>query len=771
MRAHHLVMFMSCAAVAPALHAQALPSAATPDAPAGSVGTPTPQDEATAPDTVQDIVVTAQKNRTNIQRTAIAISAVSGDTLRTQQVADIQGLAQSLPSVNFGQTTGNARIAIRGVGLDNISLGNEGRVAYHVDGVYVARPAAALASFYDVERVEVLRGPQGTLYGRNATGGAVNVITASPSNTLNGYAEATYGNYNLKKIEAGIGGPLADGLSARLSFQVVDRDGYGRNVTLGGDVDDQRTQAVRGQLRFHPSRLIDLTIAADYFHQDDHAYVLHYLGAGSPAAPATSTTPALTGAVPKGLRLGGVVPGDPRDVAADQRPFNKREFYDLTANLKIDLGAVNIFSIMGYRHATYHIETDLDVTSAPLSVYDQYELSKTFSQELRVAGSFGGTSEWMLGGYYFNESYFGGTRIPLDPVATGSNVPGSTLPALTSLRQGNYTMGNQSTRAYAAFGNAKIPLLPELSLRLGARYSSERKSVDEERFLNLVTPFPPFVGFFPALPPGGVRGQQEHTWSSFTPSVTLQYEPRRGLFMYATYSKGFKSGGFNLGNLQPPFAPEKITDYEAGVRADWLGGRLRTNLSAFYYDYTNLQVSQVLGATIFIQNAASARIYGLEAELSATPVRNLRLDANVSLLNSKYEDFSSVDPARAVLGAINLSGNHLTQAPSYTLNLSAAYTIPSAVGAFTIRGESRFVDRVFLTFYNLNTTSQSPYQQYNAFATWQSHGGLYASVFMRNIANKRVIASEFVSTALVGFPIVGTFEPPRTFGATLGYKF
>lgn len=746
-----------------------------PSAGPAPVGSPSPTVEETAPaasdHALGEIVITAQKRETNIQKTAIAISAVSGDALRTQQVVDVQGLAQSLPNVNFGQTTGNARIAIRGVGLDNISLGNEGRVAYHVDGVYVSRPAAALASFYDVERVEVLRGPQGTLYGRNATGGAVNVISASPTNSLSGYVDATYGSHNLRKLEAAVGGPVADGLSARLSFQVVERDGYGENLTYGVDVDDQSTRAIRAQLRFRPNDDIDIKLSGDYFTQDDRAYILHYLGVGSIPTPATATTPALTGAIPRGLRVGGTVPNNPRDSTSDINPFNEREFANLTANVRIDLGAVDLYSITGYRRSRFHTQSDLDVTSAPISVYDQIDRSSTISQELRLAGGFGGSSEWMIGGYYFEESYFGGNRIPLDPLVTGSNVPGTPSAAPTRLRQGIYGMGNQDTKAYAVFGNAKIPLLDGLAIRLGARYSSERKSVDEERFLDLVTSYPPFVGFFPPLPPGGVRGQQSQSYSSFTPSLTVEYQALDRLFLYATYARGFKSGGFNLGQLQPPFAPEKITDYEVGVRADWLGGRLRTNVSAFYYDYTNLQVSQVLGATIFIQNAASATIYGIEAELSATPVRNLRLNANISLLKSQYEEFSSVDPARALLGRLDLSGNDLTQSPRYTFNFDATYSIPTSIGEFTLRGDARFVDRTYFTFYNLDHTSQPAYSQFNAFLTYEHDNGVSARLFVRNLANKRIISSEFVGTGLVGFPIVGSFEPPRTYGVTLGYRF
>jgi iron complex outermembrane receptor protein len=276
--------------------------------------------------TLDEITVTAQKRETNIQTTAIAVSAVAGESLVQAQVTNIEGLAQSLPSVNFGQTTGNARIAIRGVGFDNISLGNEGRVAYHVDGVYISRPAAALASFYDVERIEVVRGPQGVLYGRNATGGAVNVILHAPDRELNGYIDGTIGSYSLYKLEGAVGGPLGDSVSGRLSFQVLDRGGYGDNLTNGFDVDDQSTQAVRGQIRFQPSESVDLTLSGDYFTEDDHAYSFHYITQGSLAYPATPTTPALPGAVPKGLRVGGTIPSDLRDSTSDSGPLNDREF-------------------------------------------------------------------------------------------------------------------------------------------------------------------------------------------------------------------------------------------------------------------------------------------------------------------------------------------------------------------------------------------------------------------------------------------------------------
>lgn len=456
--------------------------------------------ESAGGNTLEEIIVTAQKRETSLQTTPLAISAVTGESLARSQVTNIEGLAQSLPSVNFGQTTGNARIAIRGVGFDNLSLGNEGRVAYHADGVYISRPAAALAGFYDVDRVEVVRGPQGVLYGRNATGGAVNVISRQPGDQLNGYVDGTIGSYDLFRLEGAVGGPIGNEVSGRVSFQVNERNGYGRNLTNGLDVDDLSTGAIRGQLRFQPSENIDLTLAADYFTQDDHAYSFHFIGQGSLAYPATPTTPALPGAIPKGLRVGGVVPTDLRDSTSDSGPHNEREFSGGSATGRFQLGALELVSITGYRSNYFHTVTDLDATSAPLSVYDQIEDSDHFSQEFRLAGDYS-QGDWMVGAYYFDESLFGGTRVAFDPLVLVPNTA-PILPAPTSLKQGYYGMGDQETEAWAIFANVHHKFTEQFGVRAGVRYSDEKKSVDEVLKLDFATPYPPFVPFFPSTPPG-----------------------------------------------------------------------------------------------------------------------------------------------------------------------------------------------------------------------------------------------------------------------------
>jgi len=714
------------------------------------------------PALVEEVIVTAQKRAENLQNVPASVSAVTGDALRQQQISSVEGLAQSLPNVNFGQTTGNARIAIRGVGFDNISLGNEGRIAYHVDGVYVSRPAAALATFYDVERVEVLRGPQGTLYGRNATGGAVNLVSRAPTRDFGGYLDGTVGNYGLYKAEGALSGPLSDAVSGRVAFQVVERGGYGKNVTTGEDVDDQSTRAIRAQLRLEPTPQVQLTLSGDYFTEDDHAYSFHFLGQGS--LPNPTSTPALPGIVPKGLLIGGGVTANKRDSAADSGPSNSREFWGLGANLHATLGAVELNAVTGYRSSDFKTTTDLDATSARLTIYDQLENSTQFSQELRLSGDFR-RAEWVIGGYYFKESLFGGTRVALDPAVLGPPRP------TTGLKQGFFGLGSIDTDAYALFGRLRLHLSDQVAVNFGARYSDERKEIDEENKLDLTTAYPPFVPVYPPTPPG-VRRQTSASWTSFTPSVTVEFKPTQDLLLYATYSKGFKSGGFNLGNVQPPFAPEKITDYEVGLRADWLEGRLRTNLSAFNYDYTDLQVSKVNGTVISIENAANAKVRGLEAEVLLRPTEPLRLEANFALLDSEYENYVSSDPARAALGPIDLSGNDLTQAPRYTVNLNASYRWDTALGTITARGEARWVDRVFFTQYNLAHISQPAYELFNAFLTWESADrGWTASAYVRNIADKEIISSGLVSSTLVGAPFVGSLEPPRTYGLTVGRRF
>lgn len=708
--------------------------------------------EASAPDgeaeqgvQFDEIVVTAQRRETSIQDTPLAINAIGGEDMAARQITDLESLSTALPNVNFGRNVGFARIAIRGVGLDTTTTGQEGRVAYHLDGVYISRPSATGGTLFDINRVEVVRGPQGTLYGRNATAGAINVITNDPTDEVEGFFRTAVGNYSLFTSEAAIGGRVAGPISARLAGQIVKRDGFSKNLFLDEDHDDQDSWSLRGKLRFAPSDSFDLVISGDYHSEDDHNYTYHYLGPGK------------AGVVPLGQRLGGSTAIDLRDNYADSPTMNRRTFRGLSAVANWRLPWATLTSVSGYRDSRVRWSSDQDNTEVTVSVFNMVERSKQYSQELRLAGDFG-RGNWLVGAYYFKENIFGYNDFtPMTRAVVGGP---------NTLARGLYYGGNIKAESYAVFGQVDFEITDALTLQLGGRYSDETKKVDEfTTRLDLVTD--------PAADPV-IRATQQGSVSadSISPRIALQYELSPDAMVYASYSKGFKSGGFNLGAINPAYAPEKLTSYEIGLKADWFGGRLRTNISAFDYSYDNLQVQKLVGATVQVVNAAGAKIRGVEAELKAIPVERFELGLDVSLLDSEYRNFSTADPARAELGVIDLSGNQLSQAPDYTISASAQYTVPTSVGDFRLRVESRWVDRVYFSPFNVAETSQGKNNKINLFWNYKHLDRRWtATAFIRNLTDKDTIASSQVSASLFGFPVLGAFDPPRTYGLEVGYAF
>lgn len=690
-----------------------------------------------------DIVVTAQRRAERLQESPLPITAIGGTDLRSRQLVQLEDLAPSLPNVNFGRNVGIGRIAVRGIGFDSTVPAQEGRVAYHLDGVYISPPRATLTSLFDVDRVEVVRGPQGTLYGRNATGGAVNVLTGSPTETLSGYAKVTVGNYALINTEGAISGPVSDTITARFAFQTLDRDGYGRNFTTDQEIDNEHSFGVRGKIKFEPTGSLTVTISADYSLQDDQNYVYHFIGQGSPTV------------VPFGLQLGGRVPDNPRDSFGDAVQINDRRYYGFAAIVDLDLGFGTLTSITAHRGGKSFYQTEGDGTSALGGVFRTTEISNQLSQELRLAGKWG-SLDYVVGGYYFNEDTFG--RLGFSPLRQVNR--------LTS--QGTDFQGNFTTHAYALFGQLDYEILSGLTASAGARYSYEKKRVNQRIAANLAVPFVSTNGPFTYT---GLQ-DAEVTFDDVTPRFGLQYQATPDIMLYALYSVGFKSGGFGLGANAPPLRPEKLKNYEGGVKAEWFDRRLRTNLSAFYYDYSNLQVQQIVGIAAVPTNAAAAEVKGFEAEIAARPIDALDLSLNVSLLDAQFISFTTADAARTSLGPLNLAGNRLSQAPEYTVNAAAAYTLTSSIGDFTLRGEGTWTDRVFFSSFNRPEVSQPAHAKFNAFLLYNNaESGFNASLFVRNIANKRTLASSLVSAFFTGFPNLGAFDPPRTFGASIGYRF
>ena len=721
---------------------------------------PAPANQAAPEDSggIADIVVTAERRASSVQRTPIAISAVDGQTMRSSSITDIERLSQNIPNLNFNRIGSDAKISIRGIGYNSISPGGEPRVALYSDGFYQSRNQAALLGFFDVDRVEVLRGPQGTLYGRNAIAGTINILSRDPGSSLNGYFTGTAGNYGLVGTEGAIGGPLSSTVQARLSFRTVDRNGYGRNISTGDDVNDERSRSVRGKIKFDPSGDLAIKLTGDYTTVRQNSGGYRYAGRGNLSIPTLVE------------QLGAAVPTDPQD-AAGFGPRQRIETYGISGQADLSLSDRTTVSFLaGYRHFTASQYTNIDGSAANLTRLYIDETSDAFSAELRLSQKIGEFADVILGGYYFHEKNSATNQVPFKGIILGAPDPDQYIEFYGSL-------GRVNTNAKAIFGQANIRFTDRLELDVGARYSDEKKTIFEQHQVDVVDPFilndPLRPGFNPALGLfGNGQGTQTASWDSFDPKVTLSYKATKSVMVYATYSRGFKSGGYNVGGLQPAFRPEKLTNYEAGIKADLFDRRLRVNASVFNYDYQDLQESIIVGTSIVTKNATSARIRGLEAEVTARPVDDLLLLLNAAHLDGKFKTFSDTNSAFPTLGLQNLTGRQLPDAPKYQFGGEIGYTIRTNFGAITPRVNVAWFDRVYFDHFNTVEMSQPSRTMINLFLGWSSSdGGWTATAYVKNVTDDTYIAGANTNLDALRFSRSAVYGEPRTFGVNVTRSF
>lgn len=770
------VMLTVLNSASPAL-AQA-PTPVDPSSPAGAVPAAnqpplSPANVADETGGLQEIIVTAERRSSSVQKTPIAITALGGADLQNHQTFDIEAFSDKIPNVTFGRNTGSAKIFIRGVGLDAITPGADPRVAIYTDGIYQPRSQAAFVGLYDLDRVEVLAGPQGTLYGRNATAGAINILSRDPGDAFNAYATLTGGNYGLLRAEGAIGVPITDSVGARLAVQRSVREGYGKNIDTGQDIDDEDSTGLRGKLRFAPSSRFDATLVADYYNARDHAGGLHI----------TDLTP---GHVPTSTLLGYEYASNPRDIAGT-RPQGHLKTYGvaLTVNFKINDFAT-LTSVTGKRRFIQNLLYDADQTTFEGVPAPTRENSKSFSQELRLGGKVS-IVNYLVGGYYFRENAFAG----IDPtIRLGLLGVPLDMGGLLYIRGPLYG-GHQTTRAWAAFTQETINVTDTLGIDLGLRYSHERRGIDEFNEFDatditspienpIYTPNPLYTRFL----------SQGVTYHSTDPKITVHYQVTPRTLAYLTYSQGFKSGGFNAGFLQAPFAPEKLKSYEGGLKTELLNRRLRANLAAFYYDYSNLQVNITEGISLITRNAARAALYGLEGQFTALPTDDLRLTLNAAYLHSKYKQYitpnplfpgqgdpgvtipDSGNPGGPGLPAFNLSGNQLPYAPRYKVEGEIGYTFHADSADITPRADSTWTSRTYFNQFNEPWAQQRAFAKVDVFLDLDNKAlGLSFTAYVRNLTKKYYKTSGTVSSNFLGYQVVGALGAPRTYGLSATKRF
>lgn len=699
---------------------------------------------------LEEVVVTAERREASLQGTAISISAFTSAELQQAGIQTTEQLTGFTPGLNI-QRDVIGKVVIRGIGTENFTVAGDPGVAIMLDDVYLARSSVSIFDLFDLERVEVLRGPQGTLYGRNATGGAMNFISSKPTDSLEGYVNADLGEYSKERFEGAISGPLGDSLKGRIAFLSHQRDGFTDNIFPGvesglKELDDKDLWAARAHLRWEPSSDLTINLSADAYRDDSnpvpYKYVddpLIYFG----GAPFPN---------PLANQLRTVSQGYEFDIPGFDRSLNNANRQEQTGiQLRIDWNlndTLSLTSITGYRETDFEWLNDGDGIEAYLVNYFQIDNSQQSTQEFRLSSD-GERMNWVAGIYYLGEESDSFLGIPL-PLGAG-------LPLAILID------GESETEAYAVFGEMSWSLSERLSLTLGARYSYEDKTVF-------------YVDDRTSLGAPLASVDDDDNWSAFTPKLGLDYFVNDSTMLYASLTQGFKSGGFNMLAVQPSYDEEEVLSLEAGIKTRFADGRLQLNASAFHYWYDDLQVGKVVNLNAVIENAAEATIYGGEVEFRALVTDQFDVNVAISILETEYDEFVSEDKDLPGAPAVSLAGNDLPRAPGLTSSLGATYSIPIGPGQVELWGNWQYTDSQFFTPFNRATFEQGSYNVFNASVTWRaSEDRWHVSLYGANIGDEDYFTNALesgVPTPGVD-PVVPQFfvGAPRTWGGRLQFNF
>ncbi|MBB6255239.1 TonB-dependent receptor [Nitrospirillum iridis] len=689
-----------------------------------------PAEDQHAADTtvLQEVVVTAQKRAEKAQDVPIAITALSSEALTASGTIDTSDLKALTPGLNFNTAlAGYGQPRIRGVGTTAQGPGIENPVATYVDGVYIASPSGALFSLIDVDQVAVLKGPQGTLFGRNATGGLIQVTSRTPTPDFTADLQTTYGNYNTVGTSGYVSGGLANGLMASAAVMYENQgDGFGKNLVTGQDVQTHRSIAGRGKLLWQADADTDITLSGDYAQYK----------AADPAFHTFSTN--ILGVSPSGGNY---------DIALDQQPYVKTENWGTSLTAKHDFDSVQLLSISAYRESSLHTIFDPDETAAPLLNLDISQHDKQFSQELQLLSTNSGPLKWVLGAYYFwaDQRY--------DP----SNTSGSFLPGTLSL------FTNQLLNSYAAFGQGTYALGDDTNLTAGLRYTMDDRSVKSSEVLD--------IGGFLVTPVTPVNESKSFNKLTWRLSLDHRFSPE--LLAYASYNRGFKGGSFTaMAFPEVVLKPEVLDAYEVGLKSDLLNRRLRVNVAAFYYDYQNIQVNQIQNGLLFVYNAQGAHSYGMDADIEAQVTNHLSFNAGVSLLHARYTSFPAaflttpLQTGGNAVGTVDASGNHLQNTPDFTFNLGGRYIIPISFGDITVAANYYYNGGYYTA--PENRLKQPHYNVLDASVTWTSTDDRYSLRFWAKNLTDQFYTTQMDAT---NFGDSWGSAPPRTFGVTAGLHF
>lgn len=715
---------------------------------------------------IDEIIVTAQKRSENAQNVPVAITSLNANLLNTAGVTDTVSLKELTPSLNFNTNLGGfGQPRIRGIGTTATGPGIENPVATYVDGVYIGTSTGAIFQLADVQQVDVLKGPQGTLFGRNATGGVVQVTTKNPTQDFHADLQAHYGNYESWGGSAYLSGGLAEGLTLGVAGLYNEQDkGYGRNLYNNTEVQKGWDYGLRAKLRWTDDNGTTATLSGDYARM-------------SRSDPAIRTYQGLT-------ILGTPTPGGPRDINLDTQPIVTTRQGGATLNVSHDFSSVQFVSISAYRKARLYTQIDADQTPAHDLVFNEIQRDQQFTQEAQLLSTGPGPFKWVLGGFYM------WSRGQYDPINT-QGVLACGFACADILISQNV---KQTLNSYAGFAQGTYELGRTTNLTVGVRYTSDHRQMDESQTIT-TTPFFGAKTVANVIAPTATKTFPKVTWR-----LSLDHRFSSNMMAYASYNRGFKSGSFQPDSFPPKILqPETVDAFEVGLKTDLADRKVRINVSAFYYNYTNLQANQIIQGQLYVYNAPGSINYGLDADIVVKAAPHFTITGGAAWLHARYKSgfntpFWSVPIPNAVSNAnpffhavggntviqcvagtnytgtifapCDASGNRLQNTPDFTGNINFDYEIPLTNGRLNLDSNVYYDGG----YYDdpQNRLRQKAYTLVGASLTYTgANDRFFVRGWVKNLAN--VFYTEQQNPLDVGDNRVAA--PPRTFGVTVGFKY
>lgn len=708
--------------------------------------------DAEASSGMDEIVITATKREESLQDVAIAVTALSAEQLRNEAITDLSQIAAQVPSFTFqSQNSMESEMFIRGVGSVRLNGATaDPSIGTFFNEVYIGRRGSATPPLFDLARVEVLRGPQGTLFGKNIVGGAINLISATPQANFGAGGSLSLGNYSSVLAEGYVTGPLAENLAGRLAFYRETHDGFAENIVYGQELEDKDSTAARLSLLWDPTSNISVSLIADYSTDS----------AGGPSRHAVDN-PFVAG-------TGGITAGIPSDPRINMSPYEQYAYRDtagLTGRLEWDLGNVSLTYLSAYRYGLADGRWTQAGAGSPPSLTDstltQHEMYQGVTQEIRLSSDDDSRFRWIAGLYYLDEYVKRTSRN-----TAISFLPGGPGGVRDSLDGDNMFLGYSDTRSFAAFGEVEYDILDNLTLSVGGRYTRDEKELDTAAVIFSYGPAGDILSPAPLQSAYDISVGDE--WSEFTPRVALEWRASDNILLYASYAAGYKGGGWqgataNAIAAATAYDPEAAATYEIGFKADWFNNRLRTNIAVFHTDFTDLQVELLddVNLTLVVANAADAVIEGLEFEVRGMPTDWLTLFASGSLLNAEYKDY--IDPLRG----LDYSDNQIQRTPDYQFTVGADLRHGLTDGLDLIANLNySYQDQMF--WGPDNTNFEDGYGILNGrIGIGAADGQWTVSLWGKNLDD------ELYRTSIIPFAgdEVSVFGAPRTYGVRVSGRF